>query len=667
MPDDAKAPKIDDRIACIVDRDSVVLAAVISSYLFAPGTYLPLFLFPRVEVSKVEEASLMTEAYVADLFAGESGYMIGNALARAGCEYVILAGLNEHQKTFLRLPPGLKIVEIAELSDVYPSLSPLDMSTKGELRCKASDALEGLNIAQRQEKRLVIDESAPEVNEQVELRKGLVIVESLTDASPVIAINYANAVDASISIVDPLGENEGREIQSWIREWKENDDTAQFQRINDAVTRRINRISPNQFEYVTFFTEGLPYSLILENIIPCSYVHLSLRPDLFVFNNIVFKNGDNFHAAVVFSPVFFADEETEWLCDFFSSNNYYLRPLIGDRATVANLDFHAQFFPYDVLHICSHGGEVKGYEMSIHFLDKDGNPHFVEFDEVVGFTPAPDKPDMVAVVRKMFPRKLDGFAWMSPEFDRQNIPKHVCREMWKFMMQARGRRTPKDRIAMSCAIACADSIHQGALHTLASFSSPLIFNNTCWSSYEVASFFLACGARGYVGTLWDIDNQAAVLAAQTFYENLFGGAILTSFHRALKAIETTSSKDIYVYWGLHFTTLSPGQSTQKSRLKVRNELMHAVNAWIRHIESTRSPERKSNSIRVLRSILRELLSSFDSNDIRALETKLKERIPELRRTDISRENEESEARTTRSLIDYPIEDAKDLERVNEDS
>jgi hypothetical protein len=162
----------------------------------------------------------------------------------------------------------------------------------------------------------------------------LVVIENAAEASPVIAINYANSVGAGVLIVDGLAKNESREIQRRIQDWKENNDLGQLRKLKDAISRRINGTSLTRLDYVTFFTEGLPYSLLLENIIPCSYVHLSLRPDLFVFNSIMFADGENFHSAVVFSPAFFADEETKWLCDFFSGNKYYLRTLIAKGATV---------------------------------------------------------------------------------------------------------------------------------------------------------------------------------------------------------------------------------------------------------------------------------------------------------------------------------------------
>jgi hypothetical protein len=601
-----------------------------------PGSYLPLFMFPTVEFPKTDDPAFMTDSYISYLIAEQDSVLIGNALARMGeSDYVILAGLTDAQKSYLVLPRRSKIIEIVNVSDVHAKLSPL-APTKGELRCRTSDLLGGLFVAQKRRRHLVIDEEARALPEIVALGQGIVVVESVADAAPVVAINYASSVGASLLIVEPLGKNGRHEVQKWIQDWKESNDSEQFEKLRTAVSQRIGSTSFNQFDYATFFTEGLPYSLILGNVVPCSHVDLSLRPDLLIINSILFMDGEHFRAAVVFSPIFFPDEETDWLCDFFSNNEYYLRAVVGTKATLGNFDFHAQCFPYDLLHICSHGGEVEGYQMSEQFVDRDGKSHLLEFDEVVGFTPVADKSGMVAVHRKVFPRKLDGFAWMSAELERQDLPSHVVQDMWKCALRSDGTRKPKGRIAMSCAIACVDRIHQGEFNALASYSSPIIFNNSCWSWHEVASFFLACGARGYIGTLWAIDNQAAVVAAQTFYETLFSGSVLNAIHTAIKAIDATASRDIYIYWGLHFITLSPAESFAKSQSEVQKELVRAVDAWVRKIESTKSAEVKQNSIRVLKSILRELIANFDSAGVRKFEEQVRARLPELSQRGISR-------------------------------
>ena len=280
-------PKLNHRYACIVDRDAIPLAALISSYLFVPDTYLPLFLLRRVHVAQAdEEIGFMSEAYVAELMAGQDSVFIGNALGRMGApKYLILAGLNEAQKSYLLLPKGSTVIEIKDVSEVESKLLPLT-EVREELKCKAEDILRGLVVAQRRGKRLVLDQNAPPRPEIVQLQNAAVVVEQLDDAAAVVAINYGNAVNASVLLVDALVKDEARQVQNWIQDWTENDNPEPYQRIKEEVERRIGSISFGQFEYATFFTAGLPYSLILEDIIPCSYVHLALKPDLFVLNSI---------------------------------------------------------------------------------------------------------------------------------------------------------------------------------------------------------------------------------------------------------------------------------------------------------------------------------------------------------------------------------------------
>jgi hypothetical protein len=656
QPETPQPPKLNHRYVCVVDRDATTLAAVISSYLFVPGTYVPLFLLRRVNVAHTEEEhAFLSEAYIAELMAGQDGVFISNALARMGpAEFVILAGLNEVQRSYLHLSDRSTVIEIADIREVESKLLPL-VRAKGELKCKPENVLDALIIAQRRGKRLVLDRDAPPLPEIALLENSIVVVERLDDPASVVAINYGNSVNATVLLVEALAKDEARQVQHLIQDWKENRKSESYRRLKDEVDKRIGNISFYQFAYATFFTAGLPYSLILGDMIPCSYVHLTLKPDLFILNSILFRDGERFGAAVVFSPVFFADEETNWLCEFFARNRYYLRPLIGENATVATFDFHAQYFPYDLLHICSHGGEVEGYEMTEEFTDRDGKTHRVEFEEVVAFTPAPDKPGMVSVHRKVFPRKLDGLGWMSPELKGHGLPSDLSLDMWKCMLECKGVRTPKGRVAMSCAIACADTIHQGQFHALASYSSPVVFNNTCWSWSEVASFFIACGARAYIGTLWDIHNDAAVLAAKIFYENLFSGTVLSAFRKAAKAIDGTPSKGIYVYWGLPFTKLAAAQSPQLGQNQVRKELLRAVEAWVRKVESTKSVKVREDCIRILRLLVRELVTRSPSSIAAELERTVTQRVPDFKPATVQHDPDEPSSLEGRRSMECPVE------------
>jgi hypothetical protein len=79
-------------------------------------------------------------------------------------------------------------------------------------------------------------------------------------------------------VVPNAGKREVAAIHRSLHEWKANGNNSHRQTVENAVNKRINGTSFHNFEYATFFTNGLPYSLVLENVVPCSYVHLSIRP-----------------------------------------------------------------------------------------------------------------------------------------------------------------------------------------------------------------------------------------------------------------------------------------------------------------------------------------------------------------------------------------------------
>jgi hypothetical protein len=160
------------------------------------------------------------------------------------------------------------------------------------------------------------------------------------------------------------------------------------------------------------------------------------------------------------------------------------------------------------MHICAHGGETDGYFAVQELTDRNGKPHKLEFYEVVGFSPT--EGDMVRVHRKLIFKSFDGFPWMSPPLKR--YPRYVFEDMMVAMRldpENKVLRVPfKSKIALSCHIQCADSIHQGEFHGLAGFEHPFVFNDTCSSSHEIAAMIIRAGARSYIGTL--VERRSSV-------------------------------------------------------------------------------------------------------------------------------------------------------------
>jgi len=658
-----RVPPINNRFICILHLDKLELGALISSYFSDDGTYVPFFLFPEIDRFLPEEDDSDRDGYISHIIGDKTSVLINNAIARmGGYENIIFVGLNKHQKQYLKKYLKMPILEIDSADDVHYKIRTIINPPSSVLKCRGDDILTSLYLAKKSNSRLEITDYAEQIVLPRVKDSGIIVVEKSKkhNATSLIAVNYAIAVGAGLEVVEGVEDDEIQAVTRFIRNWKSTGEKNQLQKIVNKVNSRVGHIDFSKHEYATFFTEGLPYSLVIKNCIPNTQIHLTLKPDLFVCNAIGFETGSRFSSAVVFSPLYFVDEETKEVIEGFKKANYYVRPLIGKNATVHNLDFHAQHFPYDLLHICSHGGEVDGYQVTEDFVDRKGVKHSVEYDEVVGFASTPGE-DLIAVHRKVFFRKFDGFTWMSDELKRQKIPEYVFEDMRKSLFDSENKskknsRKPKKYIPTSCAITCVDSIHQGHFQVLASNTSPIIFNNTCWSWNEVAHFFLSEGARGYIGTLWAIGNQEAVKSSKLFYKELFNGSVMEALHIAQQSIQETAAADIFIYWGLHFTSLSTSMSPEEGRKRVFNMLLSSLLIWMDKVSNTKNENLKQNSLRIAHQIYKEISTNFNEEDLHKLEgdiTKiLKKGDIEIRTAETSKDDVPLNKQAS---IDYPTE------------
>ena len=617
-------PQIEKRAICITNDP--VLGAVISAYFNKPGTYFALFKFPDVKAFK-EDADSTTDDYISNILGGHAATSINNAVARLRPEKIILAGLTEAQKSFCKFVPHQRRIDISNLEEVEAKLAYLRTQFDGTLTCQKSHIAPALLKAKQKQKRLIADDAVSEVDFAFDLKdtSGIVVIECKEDISSIIAINYSLSVGAATVLIPPIDKSLIHDVETKIRNWKEKQSVKDQVGVEMIIKDRIGGIDFNQFKFATFFTEGIPYGLYLKNSLPVSYVRRSLKEDLFIFNNIVYEHLDSFEAAVVFSPEEFEEEETEEVIAQLSSNGFIVKELVGKRATVGAFAYHAEHYPYDLMHICSHGGETDGYRVIEKFTDRDGNEHTVEYDEIVGFAPSPDT-KRVQVIRKAIFRNFDGCGWQSAELNAKNLPQYVFEDMRKALFDGSIGRKAASRtrisapIPTSCHIKCYDSIHQGMFWTLASHSSPLIFNNTCSSWNEISLFFISVGCRGYIGTLWSIGNSIARQSAEHFYKTLFTGTILNAVFSMTTSVRESRDADIYIYWGLHFPTIR--KTSGNAKTKVFRELERAATVWIEKIATTKSLEVRQNSVEILRFILSELKTTYGDKGISMLENKI---------------------------------------------
>jgi hypothetical protein len=138
-----------------------------------------------------------------------------------------------------------------------------------------------------------------------------------------------------------------------------------------------------------------------------------------------------------------------------------------------------------------------------------------------------------------------------------------------------GKRIRADYpIALSCHIQCSDSIHQGDFDYLAGVGHPVVFNNSCSSSHELAANFIHAGARCYIGTLWSVGNETAQKAAREFYGAVSKeGNLLRAFFAMSNLISNMRYKNVYIFWGLPISTYR--KPSFKSTLRIQGALANS--------------------------------------------------------------------------------------------
>jgi hypothetical protein len=611
------------------------------------------FTFPNVSEPFSPQNDFQSDGYIGRLLGKNAAVHINNVLFQLRPNRIILGGMTAAQKSyFYAYLDRRMIVEIDSVEDIPKKLPLTPAANERRLACTPSEIVQGLLRSQYENSPLNIDDTAPQLpTERIQRNEYLVVIENEGLTDQIVAVNYAFSIEADVVLVKPFERAEIRDLQKLIYEWTSKGSKEAYKQLQQKATARIGHIDVSQYKCATFFTQGFPYGLLFKNVIPCAHVLLNVRCDLFVINNIGYESFPrDFDSALIFSPKEFDNEETDDVIQMLEQSRYSVKSLLADRASVKALTNYGGHYPFDLMHIVSHGGETNGYYVVQEFLDRSGTSHQVEYEEIVGFSPA--GADRVLVTRKLIFRRFDGLPWMSEELKK--LPQEVFEDMRKaFSLSEESSNTTRvwtnHPIYTSCHIRCHDSIHQGELHSIASGGCPVIFNNTCSSWYEIAANFLSAGARAYIGTLWKIGNITARDAAKEFYRQVLShGRLLDAFHAMNNSIKSTKYQNIYLYWGLHFATLN--RPSEKSDQKVFNALVASFVLWLRHYHAAQDAEVKRNCVPILNFILSEIDSNFTPEHRARLQSEVSSRLPEESRSFPGDEEQEDDL-SNRGVLD----------------
>ncbi len=462
---------------------------------------------------------------------------------------------------------------------------------------------------------------------------GLVLIETLHDTVATVAgVNYAVASEAALTLVAPPSDGEMIEIREILEERKQHGSQEALIDLLPQLAERIADVPISSYTHVTYFTEGLPYSAVVGNSVKQSYVNLRLRAEHFLVNNLV-PEVHLFPSALVFSldGGFHVLGEGQWLANFLRLRHYIVREVVGPAATVAALDYQVQHFPYGILHIASHAGLSDGYAVRLRFIDRNDHDHVVEYDEAASISREPGT-DLFQVVRKAIFRRFDGLAWRGPELKARRLPPHVFDDMTVAIFEdeypAREvvSRTPISSVPLADSMECADGFHQSMFQTLASHSSPIVFNNTCGSWWNVADFFLSSGARGYVGTLWSVGDSAAVVGAKAFYKKAVNAPLIAAVQKANGRIAHTADRDVYAFWGLHSGNIPTAQDETEGLHQVLHAATDEMFRYTSAIANARSLEVRANAIRTVERLHNDIRDNYRVRNMAELDAEFQERF-----------------------------------------
>lgn len=620
--------KIDRRAICITNN--YLMAALISAYFNNKNEYFSVFNFPDVK----NNGSLI------DRICGEINQIFAsNRIIKLSPRVIILAGLSKFQKSlFDKFKNVIIIDKVEEINDKLESFNKFN----GDIYCKEEDLNIALFIAKKENKKILIDNSADPL--EIPRNKKIVIsvIENKIDVDSIISINYISSIGSDLYIVPTVSKTQLDDTKKYLFESGGNLDIKN-QIIADLLSG-LSGVNFNHYKRAIFFTDGVPYGLLIGNIIPNSHVFRD-RSSYFIFDNLFsVEYRDIYFSFINFS--IFEKDESENILKLFKKYGFYTKNLSKQESSSTRYNFvnYVGQFPYDFLHIGSHGGNLDGNFVRRDFIDEDGEKHVLEYYEIIDFENTmnvnSNGEPLIGVTSKLIFSRLDGYKWGSDELSAANIN----RSAYKHIEELSSSSDHSEDAILSVRhngyipyfghIECLDNIHQGNFHYLAGQTSPIIFNNSCSSWDEIASQWTGRGARGYIGTLWNIGDGTAKISAESFYRMILKDnmELVCAVHNINQRIKNDKYKNIYIFWGLPFVKLDRPEKKINQRAIIGEMskflfrlLSNLVVKYQKHKDSDkRNDGVKDNSFDAGEFILKVLSTELKTLDLDKLGEKMAE-------------------------------------------
>jgi hypothetical protein len=410
----------------------------------------------------------------------------------------------------------------------------------------------------------------------------LVVCEDGHELSQVISANYAFSLRAGFFLIPEV---EGAVTDSLLEEFYSVYDqkhVSQTEALRDLQKRLRELCGPLPLPpngSITFITSGLPFGFAVQE---APSTHLFRYPDL----GTVIVNGfaaeqpgsPGIEVAALIDPATTDSKEIGAVETILGPRGAFLRTYYGPGANVSDVTRMMQLFPYDLLLIATHCGDVSGYRWTYEFKDSEGYDRELVVDIALGVGQTPDR-NVLAVTQFLRFVSLDGVDW-SDAVAKESL--YVGTAINDYMDRTRRdelqpvKKDTVPRVFGSAALKMQDGNLILVPKPLADEGTPIVINNACVSWHRLAESFNFSNARAYIGTLFPISPSEAQEVVIKLVRKHFTKPLPAALWSAQRNVYGTSHRRPYVATGVY---------TQWLRVRRQDVVSHLVSRLTRTLAS----------------------------------------------------------------------------------
>ena len=544
-----ESPNLDSKTVCI--SDDYVYSCQISSCFNEPNTYFCVIEPPRT-----------LHKYWRNEFT-----MLNNLLAKIRPKTIIFSKIDKKIQELIKKQLNLDSKRYEYINNDFQLetfMKKYESHFKGMISCPPDrkKITHALLEAKKRRYRLIVDKQSDYKIHQNHTSKYIVVSDSISDLLPPILSNYAFSINSDLFVFDYDINYSPKEILDiFIDSRSRGRDGLQAKKIATSTKSELKSKLDiiNKYEFTTFLTGEFLYGTLYPEK-PTTHIYNKILPSHFIASAISRPN-IRVSSALLVDTNFFEDSEVPYIHNMLEKQKVQIKELFNNNFTNLDLDNAIQFYPYDLLHICSHAGLSTGTLFEIEFIDKAECKHIITLNTYDSFDPT-DKGygnDRIIEVKTFFEFvELDNQPWYAKTYKKGSSRTVVedflaiDRKDWKVISQ-------KKNVPMKyCNLIMTKDRFGNYLPMIQSasdpISSPLVFNNACMSTYTLASNFIYAGASFYVGTINFVNDAFAVNTAKYFYDFSIKNneSLAISLWKAQNKASVFSEYKVFASIGCHF-------------------------------------------------------------------------------------------------------------------